>query len=64
MNQNDNKLFWGICLFTALIGIYWSLTSVLKQPSPLFIAFLAVNIVSALTIVVCLIIDIRKGKKK
>jgi len=63
MNQNDNKLFWGVCLFAAIIGIYWSLTSVLKQPSPLFIAFLAINLISLAVIAVCLIIDIKKKKK-
>ena len=64
MNKNNNKLFWSACLLTVIVALYWSVSSVMRTPHPLFIAFLAVNIVSAFTVVICLIIDIRKGKKK
>lgn len=64
MNQNNRIFFWIICIVTVLVALYWSVTSVLQQPRPLFIAFLVINIVSLVVNAVCWIIDSKKTSTK
>ena len=64
MNQDDRKFFWIICMVTVIGAVYWSVMSVIQQPSPLFVAFLAINIVSLIVNIICWIIDIKKTKKQ
>ena len=62
MNQESRKFFWCVCIITVIGAVYWSVISVLQQPRPLFIVFLAVNIVSLIVNIVCCIIDLKKRK--
>ena len=64
MNQDNRNFFWIICIVTVIGAIYWSVISVLKQPRPLFIAFLAINIVSLIVNIVCWVIDSKKANSK
>ena len=64
MNQDNRKFFWIICIVTVIGAIYWSVISVLQQPRPLFIAFLAINIVSLIVNIVCWVIDSKKRNTK
>ena len=62
--QENRSFFWIVCLITSLGAIFWSATSLMQQVTPLFIAFLVINIISLITNVVCWIIDVKKSKKK
>ena len=53
-----------MCLITSLGAIVWSVTSLMQQTTPLFIAFLAINVISLITNAVCWIIDVKKSKKE
>ena len=64
MNQDNRNFFWIICIVTVIGAIYWSVISVLQQPRPLFIAFLAINIVSLVVNIVCWFIDSKKTNTK
>jgi preprotein translocase subunit SecE len=64
MNQANRNFFWIICIVTVIGAIYWSVISVLQQPRPLFIAFLAINIVSLIVNIVCWVIDSKKANSK
>ncbi len=64
MNQDNRNFFWIICIVTALVGIYWSVISLIQQPRPMFIAFIAINILSLIVNLVCWIIDKKKTKKQ
>ena len=64
MNQDNRNFFWIICIVTVLGAIYWSVISVLQQPRSLFIAFLAINIVSLIVNIVCWVIDSKKANSK
>ena len=63
MEQKPGAFFWIVCLITSFGAIVWSVTSLLQQISPLFIAFLVINVISLITNAVCWIIDIKKAKK-
>ena len=60
MNPDNGKFFWIICFVTVIGAIFWSVMSVLQQSRPLFIAFLAINIVSLVVNIVCWVIDSKK----
>lgn len=62
MNQDNRKFFWIICIVTAIGALYWSAISVLQQPRPLLIAFLAINMASLVVNIVCWVIDSKKTK--
>lgn len=64
MNQDNRKIFWIVCIVTVIGAIYWSLVSVLQQPRPSFITFLAINIVSLVVNIVCWVIDSKKTNTK
>ena len=64
MNQDNRNFFWIICIVTVIGAIYWSVISVLQQLRPLFIAFLAINIVSLIVNIVCWVIDSKKANSK
>ena len=64
MNQGNRNFFWIICIVTVIGAIYWSVISVLQQPRPLFIAFLAINIVSLIVNMVCWVIDTKNTNIK
>ena len=64
MNQDNKKFFWIVCFVTVIGAIYWSTMFVMQQPRPLFIAFLAINIVSLLINVGWFIIDIQRNKSQ
>ena len=64
MKQDNRKFFWIVCIVTVIGAIYWSVTSMLQQPRPLFIAFLAINIVSLVINLVCWVIDSKKTNTK
>ena len=59
MEKNKN-LFWIVCLITVVGSILWSVTSMLREPNPVFAVFLTVNIAVFIVDVVCFIIDKRK----
>lgn len=63
MKQN-NTFFWIVCVITSLGAIGWSVSSVMQQPSPLFIAFSAINVISLAVNITCWIIDVKKTKKQ
>lgn len=63
MEQKTGAFFWIVCLITSFGAIVWSATSLLQQISPLFIAFLIINVISLITNVICWVIDIKKTKK-
>ena len=63
MEQKTGAFFWIVCLITSFGAIVWSATSLLQQISPLFIAFLVINVIALITNAVCWIIDIKKTKK-
>ena len=60
MNPDNRKFFWIICFVTIIGAIFWSVISVLQQSRPLFITFLAINIVSLVVNIVCWVIDSKK----
>ena len=60
MNPDNRNFFWIICFVTVIGAIFWSVISVLQQPRPLFITFLAINIVSLVVNIVCWVIDSKK----
>lgn len=66
MEQNqakqNNHFFWIVCFVTVVGAIFWSLTSLLQTPSPLYIAFSVINGVALATNLVCFILD-RKNRK-
>lgn len=62
--QENRSFFWIICLITSLGAIFWSATSLMQQATPLFIAFLVINVISLITNAFCWIIDVKKSKKK
>ena len=64
MNQDNRNFFWIVCIVTVIGAIYWSVISVLQQPRPLFIVFLAINIVSLIVNIVCWVIDSKKAISK
>ena len=64
MNQDNRNFFWIICIVTVIGAIFWSVISVLQQPRPLFITFLAINIVSLVVNIVCWVIDSKKANSK
>ena len=64
MEQKSGAFFWIVCLITSLGAIVWSVTSLMQQTTPLFIAFLAINVISLITNAVCWIIDVKKSKKE
>ena len=64
MEQKTGSFFWIVCLITSLGAIFWSATSLMQQVTPLFIAFLVINVISLITNAVCWIIDVKKSKKK
>ena len=64
MEQKTGAFFWIVCLITSFGAIVWSATSLLQQISPLFIAFLIINVISLITNVICWVIDAKKSKKK
>lgn len=62
--MKENRIFfWVVCLITSLGAIFWSVTSLLQQSSPLFVAFLIINVIALIINVVCWIVDIRQSKK-
>ncbi len=61
--KENMTFFWIVCLITSLGAIFWSVTSLMQQTTPLFIAFFIINILSLITNIVCWIIDIKKTKK-
>ena len=63
MEQKTGAFFWIVCLITSFGAIVWSVTSLLQHISPLFIAFLIINVIALITNAVCWIIDIKKAKK-
>lgn len=64
MNQDNGKLFWIVCIVTVIGAIYWSAISLLRQPRPLFVVFLAINIVSLVINIVCWVLDSKKTSTK
>jgi hypothetical protein len=64
MNQDNKKFFWLICIITVIGAIFRSVISVLKQPPPLFIAFLIINILSLIINIICYVIDFKKTNTK
>ena len=62
--QENRSFFWIVCLITSLGAIFWSVTSLMQQTTPLFVAFLVINVISLITNAVCCIIDVKKPKKK
>ena len=64
MEQKTGAFFWIVCLITSIGALYWSVTSLMQQVTPLFIAFLVINVISLITNAVCWIIDVKKSKKK
>jgi len=62
--QENRSFFWIVCLITSLGAIFWSATSLMQQVTPLFIAFLVINVIALVTNVVCWIIDVKNSKKK
>ena len=64
MNQDNRIFFWIICIITVMGSIYWSVISIMQQPRPLFVAFLAINIVSLIVNIVCWVIDSKKANSK
>ena len=60
MNPDNRNFFWIICFVTVIGAIFWSVISVLQQPGPLLITFLAINIVSLVVNIVCWVIDSKK----
>ncbi len=64
MEKNNNMFFWIVCMITSLGALCWSVTSLLQQPAPLFIAFLVINIICLAANIVCWIIDAKKNKKQ
>ncbi|MBQ7378998.1 MAG: hypothetical protein IJW70_04870 [Clostridia bacterium] len=61
--KENMTFFWIVCLITSLGATFWSVTSLMQQTSPLIIVFLAVNVLSLITNIVCWIIDVKKAKK-
>lgn len=61
--KENMTFFWIVCVITSLGALFWSATSLLQQISPLFIAFLIINVISLITNVICWVIDIKKTKK-
>lgn len=64
MNQENKKFFWIISIITVVNAIYWSITSLLQQPRPLFIIFLVMNVVFLVVNIVCWIIDSKRTNTK
>ncbi len=64
MEQKTGAFFWIICVITSLGAIMWSATSIMQQPTPLYIAFLVINVICLAVNVVCWIIDAKKNKKQ
>ena len=64
MEQKTGAFFWIVCLITSIGALYWSVASLMQQTTPLFIAFLVINVTSLITNAVCWIIDVKKSKKK
>ena len=64
MNQENRKFFWIVCIITVIGAIFWSVISLLQRPGPLFIAFLAINIISLVVDIVCWVIDSKKTNTK
>ncbi len=64
MNQDNRKFFWIVCIVTVIGAIYWSAMSIIQQPRLLFVAFLAVNIISLVVNIICWIIDYKKANKQ
>ena len=62
--KENMTFFWIVCLITSLGAIFWSATSLMQQPAPLFIAFLVINVISLITNAVCWIIDFKQNKKQ
>ncbi|MBE6597713.1 MAG: hypothetical protein E7641_08620 [Ruminococcaceae bacterium] len=64
MNLDNRKFFWIICIVTTLVGIYWSAISLMQRFAPLFIAFLAINVLCFIIVLICRIVDKKKTKKQ
>ena len=62
--KENMTFFWIVCIITSLGALFWSVSSLLQQPAPLFIAFLVINIISLITNIVCWIMDTKKNKKQ
>ena len=62
--KENMTFFWIVCLITSLGAIFWSATSLMQQPAPLFIAFLVINVISLITNAVCWVIDFKQNKKQ
>ena len=60
MNPDNRRFFWIICFVTVIGAIFWSVISALQQPRPLYITFLAINIISLVVNIVCWVIDSKK----
>lgn len=64
MEQNqtpeNNNFFWIVCIITTLGASFWSISSLLQQPRPLFIAFTVINAIALVTNIVCFVLDKRK----
>ena len=59
MNRENRRFFFIVCLVTVIGAIVWSAVSLLQEPRPLFIAFLAINVASLAVNTVCFAIDIK-----
>ena len=61
--KENMTFFWIVCVITSLGALFWSATSLLQQISPLYVAFLIINVVALATNVVCWLMDVKKSKK-
>ncbi len=62
MNDRNLKLFWIACFVSVIVAIYWSAISMLRQPKPLYTAFLIINLTALVVNVICFVIDRNKNK--
>lgn len=63
MEQKNINIFWIACFITVIGSLCRSVVYVMSCRAPLYIAFMAINIISLITLMVCLVIDIRKRKE-
>ena len=61
MEQNQNYV-WLVCFVTCLIGLYWSILSLVRDGGVLPIVFLCINVVCTITVALCFAKD-RKAKQ-
>ena len=62
--EKNNNFFWIGSFIAIIVGIFWSVMSMLQQPKTLFVVFLILNIVALITNIICFTIDKKKKSQK